>query len=113
MIFVGHIHLVRYEDLCISSSETTDTLFRFLELPKHDLIKEFIKERTESSKKIAFRWRGKVAAKDLLSIERHCQDPMKRIGYYSPHIKHSDNASLLTKTSEEVWPAFDHSIFLD
>ena len=97
--------------MCIDTPQTTDNIFRFLELPKHELIDEFMKGRTESSKQIAFRWRGKVGAKDLISIQRFCQDPICRIGYSSPNIKHIDNASLLTKTSEEVWPTLDQPLF--
>ena len=110
-LFLGHVHLVRYEDLCIDTLQTTDNLFRFLELPKHELIEEFMKERTKSSKNISFKWRGKVEAKDHISIQRFCKDPIYRIGYFSPNIKHIDNASMLSKTFEEVWPPLDQPIF--
>ena len=70
-----------------------------------------MKERTKSSKNIAFRWRGTVEAKDHISIQRFCQDPIYRIGYFSPNIKHIDNESMLSKTFEEVWPPLDQPIF--
>ena len=108
---LGHVHLVRYEDLCIDPLEATNDLFRFLELPKHNLIQEFIKKRTRSSIDIAYRWRGKVTNQTLLNIERYCNDPIQRIGYPSSSIISTDNASMITKTSEELWPTLDQPIF--
>ena len=110
-LFLGHVHLVRYEDLCIDPFETTNDLLRFLELPNHKLIEEFIKGRTRSSRNIANRWRGKVTNQTLLNIERYCNDPIQRIGYPSSSIINTDNASMITKTSEELWPTLDQPIF--
>ena len=108
---LGHVHLVRYEDLCIDPLEATNDLFRFLELPKHNLIQEFIKKRTRSSINIAYRWRGKVNEQDLSNIQGYCKDTIQKVGYSSSSIINTDNASMITKTSKELWPTLDQPIF--
>ena len=107
---LGHVHLVRYEDLCIDPLEATNDLFRFLELPKHNLIEEFIKKRTRSSINIAYRWRGKVNEQDLSNIQGYCKDTIQKVGYSSSSIINTDNASMITMTSEELWPTLDQPI---
>ena len=109
--YLGHVHLVRYEDLCIDPLEATNDLFRFLELPKHNLIEEFIKKRTRSSMNIADRWREKMKEQDLINIQGHCKDPIQKAGYSSSSIINTDNASMITMTSEELWPTLDQPIF--
>ena len=108
---LGHVHLVRYEDLCTDPLEATNDLFRFLELPRHNLIQEFIKKRTRSSTNIAYRWRGKMREQDLLTIQGYCNDLIQKVGYSSSSITNTDNASMITMTSEELWPTLDQPIF--
>ena len=110
-VHLGHVHLVRYEDLCIDPLEATNDLFRFLELPKHNLIEKFIKERTRSSINIAYRWREKLNEQDLSNIQGYCKDTIHKVGYSSSNIINTDNASMITMTSEELWPTLDQPIF--
>ena len=47
---IGHIHLVRYEDLSLDPFGTTDKLLKFLDLAPSKLIEKFIEHQTEASR---------------------------------------------------------------
>ena len=45
-LILGQIHLVRYEDMVIDPYGTSDEIFKFLRLPPHRLIEDYIKKHT-------------------------------------------------------------------
>ena len=90
--------LIRYEDICLNTTNAVNSLMNFLDLPKNNLIKKFIEHHTQvtsekhspkkgkyntkrNSSEVAFAWRKKSDADDVINVQVLCDKPMKTLGY--------------------------------
>jgi len=89
------VHFIRYEDLCMKTSEVVGTLLKFLDLSKNILIDKFIKDHTQAnpthpwdsysttriSRNMAFGWRNTLSDYHIRKIQDMCKEPMNKLGY--------------------------------
>ena len=89
---------MRYEDLCLKTNKTVDTLLDFLDLSRHELIEKFISMNTHenpkllkrgrllwstkrNSKYMAFEWRKHINNNHISKVQTFCAKSMKILGY--------------------------------
>ena len=96
-------------------------MFKFLELPRHELVKKFIEEHTQSEAEIVeswstvrnsktriFLWKKQMEDADIINIQNICKEPMEILGYNPmtnvDENKNDENFTIIVKSAQEIWP---------
>ncbi|CAL4137336.1 unnamed protein product, partial [Meganyctiphanes norvegica] len=86
------IYLLRYEDFAKRPYDITKEILRFVDLPYHEKIQDYLADHLTSDedepwstrhdpKSRVNRWMKLMQFKDVIKIQYHCQRPMKALGY--------------------------------
>eukprot|EP00096_Caligus_rogercresseyi_P012047 TRINITY_DN4939_c0_g1_i1.p1 TRINITY_DN4939_c0_g1~~TRINITY_DN4939_c0_g1_i1.p1 ORF type:complete len:481 (-),score=129.60 TRINITY_DN4939_c0_g1_i1:54-1496(-) len=120
--YPGRVYLIRYEDICIQPHEEIKSLFKFLDVPLGRGLELFIQKHMfwkksqnnknpystyRNSNSMYMKWRNSVDMSYIHKIQSDCSEPMATLGYRlfsSPEERDNFNVSVLSRTSEALWP---------
>lgn len=77
--------VVRYEDFALDVFQKTPELFKFLGLPYHEKVYNFLKDHTRAqdsdTNSTVFNWKNNITYDQLEFIQERCYSAMKLWGY--------------------------------
>jgi hypothetical protein len=93
-VILGHLTLVRYEDMALNPMDYAKKLYAKLNLHFTDSVQQWIKDHTvirdilanphstvRDSRSAAFSWISRLDITEAIEIQEYCEDVMKQLGY--------------------------------
>jgi len=115
----GQVRLVRFEDLSLSPTDTARSLLRFLDLPWHSAISNYVGSHTNkdvrrqdpygtarNSTAAVYAWQQVLGFNNVSGVQEACKVPMGELGYrlITEEGQMLRQQPVLEKDAHHVWP---------